>query len=123
MKRAILLALIRKGSAIHAVAVGVLGLVGVLVAVLILVGILIAVLVGVAVLSIVLILVLVLVVHFCSSEYLVEAAVPLRLAYPVFQHLSLSLKIRLTRSPEKMAAVMPPAVAFRPPVKIPGKPV
>ena len=112
---------LKKKSAVHAVLLGILGLVGVLVAVLILVGILIAVLVGVAVLSIV--LVLVLVVHFCSSECLVEAAVPLRLAYPVFQHLSLSLKIRLTRSPAKMAAVMPPAVAFRPPVKIPGKPV
>ena len=63
MKRAILLALIRKGSAVHAVAVGVLGLVGVLVlvAVLVLVGILVGVLILVG------ILVLVIVVHEDTS--------------------------------------------------------
>ena len=39
-----------------------------------------------------------------------------------FQALSFALKIRPTRSPAKMAMVMPPAVAFSPPVKIPRNP-
>ena len=39
-------------------------------------------------------------------------------ACPSFQDLSLALKRRLAIRPAKMAAVMPPAEAFSPPVKI-----
>ena len=45
------------------------------------------------------------------------------LAMTAFYDLSFGLKIRLTTRPERMATVMPPAVAFRPPVKIPRKPL
>ena len=86
-----------------------------LAAVLVLIGILVLILVAV------LILILVLVIHsvflrfiFCGhSAYLV---------CPEFQDLSLALKRKLASKPAKMAAVIPPAVAFSPPVKIPRKP-
>ena len=71
----------------------------------------------------ILIAVLVLIVHDSFLRSMVCGEGAAELACPVFQHLSLSLKIRLTNSPAKMAAVMPPAVAFSPPRKIPRKPV
>ena len=90
----------------------------VLVAVLILV--LVVVLVLILILIVVLILVLVLVIH---SEFLrlYLLGYP-RVVCPSFQALSLGRKITLTIKPAVIAAVMPPAVAFSPPVKMPRKP-
>ena len=95
----------------------------VLVGVVILIAVLVAILVGILVLGTVLIDVLVLIVHDSFLRSMVCGEGAAELACPVFQHLSLSLKIRLTNSPANMAAVMPPAVAFSPPRKIPRKPV
>ena len=89
----------------------------VLVAVLILVVVLVLILVLVVVL--VAIFVLAIHVHILQSTFHGLAAI---LAYPVFQDLSLALNIRLTTSPAKMATAIPPAQAFKPPVKIPRKP-
>ena len=101
----------------------VLPLAAVLVLVGILVLILIAVLVGIliTVLIAVLILILVLVIHslFLRFIYCGHSAY---LVCPEFQALSLALKRKLASKPAKMAAVMPPAAAFSPPVKIPRKP-
>ena len=44
------------------------------------------------------------------------------IGYPKYQDLSFGLNIRLVSSPATIAAVMPPAVAFNPPVSIPRKP-
>ena len=83
--------------------------------ILILVAILIFVL---AVILIVVLSTVVLIIHnlIPRLKYLRKPAV---LGYPLFYDLSFALKIRLTTSPKKIAAVIPPAVAFRPPVKIP----
>ena len=94
-------------------------LVGVLISILaivlaVLVGILIFVLIGVFV------LVLILIIH---HKYLLRC---LRkdacLGCPFFYDLSFALKNKLARSPAKIAAVMPPAAADNPPVKIPRNP-
>lgn len=45
-----------------------------------------------------------------------------RIVYPGIYDLSFALKIRPTKAPNTMAAVMPPAAAFRPPVNIPKNP-
>ena len=86
-------------------------------------AILVSVLISVLALSLlaVLILVLILIVHFYILR-LNNTALAATLAYPLFQDLSLALKIRLQRSPARIAAVIPPAEALRPPVKIPRKP-
>lgn len=78
------------------------------------VGVLVAILVGV--LSLV-----VLVVHSKILRFYIcgNAA---SIGYPKYQDLSFGLNIRLVRSPATIAAVMPPAVAFNPPVSIPRKP-
>lgn len=73
------------------------------------------------VLFVVLSLVLILVVHGFILR-LNDTALAATLAYPLFQDLSLALKIRLHSSPARIAAVIPPAEAFRPPVKMPRKP-
>lgn len=93
----------------------VLILVAVLVLILILILILIAALVGI------LILVLILVIHggFLQNYIYGLAAI---LACPVFQALSFGLKRMLARSPAAMAAVIPPAADFIPPVNIPRNP-
>ena len=93
-----------------------------LAAVLVLVVVLIVVLilvVVVLVLVVILILVLVLIIHnpFLHVFFWV---IPW-LVCPVIQDLSFALKIKLTMKPAAIAAVIPPAVAFRPPVKIPRK--
>ena len=94
-----------------------------LAAVLVLVGILIlvAVLIGILITFLVAVLILVLVIHsvFLRFIYCGHSAY---LVYPEFQALSLALKRKLASKPAKMAAVMPPAVAFSPPVKMPRKP-
>lgn len=92
-------------------------LAAVLVAVLI---ILILVLVALVILVLI-VLILILVVHgFFPPKYLYGLAAIL--AYPVIQDLSLALKIRLERSPAQMAAVIPPAEACSPPMKMPRNP-
>lgn len=73
------------------------------------------------VLLVVLSLVLILIVHGFILR-LNDTALAATLAYPLFQDLSLALKIRLHSSPARIAAVIPPAEAFRPPVKMPRKP-
>lgn len=79
------------------------------------------ILVLILVLVLILILVLILVIHkiFPPKIHYGLAAI---LACPVLQDLSLALKMRLAARPAVMAAVMPPALALRPPVKIPIKP-
>lgn len=103
----------------------------VLAVVLVLIVILILVLVAVTVLAVVLILVLVaaavlavvlvLVIHGLFLQIL-SCGRSAPLACPVLYDLSFALKIRLASNPANTAAVMPPAAAFRPPVKIPRNP-
>lgn len=69
----------------------------------------------------ILIIVLVLVIHNFVPPCNIIWVIPW-IVYPVFQALSLGLKRKLTKSPAVIAAVMPPAVALRPPVKIPKNP-
>ena len=85
-----------------------------LVVILVLIVVLIAVLI--------LILVLIAVFHwFISSEFhFADWSAPI--AYPLWHYLSLDLKISPANQPKTTAAAMPPAVAVRPPVKIPRKP-
>ena len=85
--------------------------------------ILIAVLVTalVAVLILVVVLISVLVVHCKILQYYI-CGMTAPVVCPFFQDLSFGLKIKLMRSPAVMAAVMPPAAAFNPPVKTPRKP-
>lgn len=92
-----------------------------LAAVLVLLLILIVVLVLILILIVVLILILVLVIHrnflrICTCGCAAE------LAFPKFQALSLARKMRLAKSPLVMATAMPPAVAFKPPMKMPRNP-
>ena len=92
----------------------------VLVLVLILIAVLVLILVLILILIAVLVLILI-VIHDFSSEnlYLRVTALPV---CPDFQDLSLALKIKLASSPAKIAAAIPPAQAFSPPVKIPRNP-
>lgn len=94
----------------------------VLVLILILVAVLVLVLILVLILVVVLVLILVLIVIHGSSSKLFFRGYAAKLAFPAFQLLSLSLKIRLTTRPQVIAAAIPPAVAFSPPVKIPRNP-
>ena len=87
----------------------------------VLAAVLVSVLVLILLVVLILILVLILIVHFYILR-LNNTALAATLAYPLFQDLSLALKIRLQRSPARIAAVIPPAEALRPPVKIPRKP-
>ena len=77
------------------------------------------------VLSVILILVvilgLVLVIHSVILQILFCGATA-SVVCPLFQDLSLGLKIRLPINPAMIAAQIPPAVAFNPPVSIPRKP-
>lgn len=101
----------------------VLVLVAILVAALVVVFILVLILVLVLVLIVVLgtVLVAILVIHvfflpkiMCGKTASIDC--------PDFQDLSLALKISPTNKPNTMAAAMPPAQAFRPPVKMPRNP-
>ena len=67
------------------------------------------------------ILVLVLVIHSIDPPMFIYGLAAM-LACPAFQDLSLGLKRKLASSPETIAAVIPPAVAFNPPVRMPRKP-
>ena len=101
-------------------AVSVLAVVLVLVAVLILIAVLVLVLVLVGLVLVILIR-LVLVVHSIASAFSVFG-IAVIIACPVFYDLSFARKKILASRPQRMAAVIPPAVAFRPPLRIPRKP-
>lgn len=83
--------------------------------------VLVLVVVLVVLIVLILIIVLVLVIHNFVPPCNVFGVIPW-IVYPVFQALSLGLKRKLTKSPAVIAAVIPPAVALRPPVKIPKNP-
>ena len=85
----------------------------ILIAVLILVLVLVVILVAV--------LVLILLVH---DKYLslFLCGIAVVIVFTKYQDLSLSLKMMETIRPERIAAVIPPALAFSPPVSIPMKP-
>ena len=68
----------------------------------------------------VLVLILVLLIH-CVFLRLLHLGFP-KVVCPNVQDLSLALNIKLTNRPATIAAVIPPAVAFNPPVKIPSAP-
>ena len=83
--------------------------------------VLIAVLILLVLIAILILLILILVIHgkflrkvICGRTAVIDC--------PKIQLLSFGLKIRLTASPAAMAAVIPPAVAFNPPVNMPIKP-
>ena len=83
--------------------------------------ILIAILILLVLIAILILLILILVIHgkflrkvICGRTAVIDC--------PKIQLLSFGLKIRLTASPAAMAAVIPPAVAFNPPVNMPIKP-
>lgn len=105
------------------VPIHILAVVLVLVAVLLIAAVLVVILILVVVLAVAVVLVLILVlVHGKSSVICLFCGIAAGVACPFSQLLSLSLKIKLTRSPAIMAAVMPPAQALSPPVKMPRKP-
>ena len=83
--------------------------------------VLIAILILLVLIAILILLILILVIHgkflrkvICGRTAVIDC--------PKIQLLSFGLKIRLTASPAAMAAVIPPAVAFNPPVNMPIKP-
>ncbi len=76
----------------------------------------------VLVVLVLIVLVLVLIVVHDSSSKRSFRGVAAMVAFPGFYDLSLSLKIKLAIKPLTTAAVIPPAVAFRPPVRIPRNP-
>lgn len=79
------------------------------------------VLILVLILIVVLVLIFILVIHVRSSN-LVLCGCSAMLFCPLFQDLSLALKRMLAIRPEKTAVVIPDALAFRPPEKIPRNP-
>ncbi len=117
--------------ALAAVFVTLLVFVAVLVVVLILVAVLIVGLIAVLIVAlvavlivalvVVLILITVLIIHCLYPPDIVmrHAAT---IACPIFQALSFGLNKKLASKPAVMAAVIPPAVAFKPPMKMPRKP-
>lgn len=91
-----------------------------LAAVFVLIIVLILIFVLVVVLILIVVLVLVLIIHRKFLR-LYHLGYP-KIVYPFTYDLSLALKIKLTNNPATIAAVIPPAVAFSPPVKIPITP-
>ena len=88
---------------------------------LILIAVLILVLILVLVVILVAVLVLILLVH---DKYLslFLCGIAVVIVFTKYQDLSLSLKMMETIRPERIAAVIPPALAFSPPVRIPMTP-
>lgn len=82
---------------------------------------LIVILVLILILLVVLILIAILLIHGYSSK-ISSCGLAAIIECPNFYALSLGLKIKLARRPAITATVIPPAQAFRPPVKIPRKP-
>ena len=96
----------------------------VLIVVLVLVAALIAILILVTILVLILIIILILVLivvhdYFLQSFNLRHSAT---VVCPKFYALSRALNMKLIRSPAVIAAVMPPAAAFKPPVSTPISP-
>ena len=91
----------------------------VLVLILALILVLIAVLILVVLILILVVLVSILIVHICTSVILRLSAA---LVFVKCQDLSLALNTNDTISPHTIAAVIPPVVAFKPPINIPRKP-
>lgn len=83
--------------------------------------ILVLVILVVLILVLVVLIVLVLIIHGISSVIFL-CGIAAIIDCPIYQDLSLALKRRLAKRPAVTAAVMPPAVAFRPPVNTPKKP-
>ena len=76
-----------------------------------------------AVLVLILVLALILVaIHVMILQIMVFTAGPLGEVCPKTQDLSFALKKRLASSPAATAAVIPPAVALSPPVRVPKNP-
>ena len=106
---------IRRGS-------GLLPAVPALAALILVLAVLILVLV-LAVLILILVLALILVaIHVMILQNMVFTAGPLGEVCPKTQDLSFALKKRLASSPAATAAVIPPAVALSPPVRVPKNP-
>ena len=80
------------------------------------------VLVLLIVLILVVLVVLILVIHSCFLQIYLYCGRAARVVYPNIYALSFALKIKLTIKPLTIAAVIPPAVDFKPPVKTPRKP-
>ena len=80
-------------------------------------------LVLIVVLILLVLLILILVIHSNATSVLYLCGMTAEIAYPEFQDLSFALKIRLASRPAVMAAAIPPAVAFRPPVSTPRNPL
>lgn len=76
----------------------------------------------VLIILILVILLILLVIHCCFLQFYLYCGFTARIVYPNIYALSFALNIRLTISPNTMAAVMPPAVDFSPPVKTPRRP-
>ena len=89
--------------------------------ILVVVLVLVAVLVLVTVLVVVLVLILVVHLHFLRNSLFHGFAA--KVVCPAGQDLSFALNRNAAVNPATMAAVMPPALLFRPPVKIPRKPL
>ena len=71
---------------------------------------------------VVLVVLILLVIHDCILHIFLYCERAARLICPGIQDLSLALKSRLTSKPLTIAAVIPPAVDFNPPVKTPSSP-
>ena len=84
--------------------------------------ILVVLVVLVLIILILVILLILLVIHCCFLQFYLYCGFTARVVYPNIYALSFALNIRLTISPNTMAAVMPPAVDFSPPVKTPRRP-
>lgn len=98
-----------------------LAAVSVLVVLILVVVLVVLIMVVVLIILVVLVLISVLVIHVQLPPNL-SCGLTAELACPAFQDLSLGLKIKLVRRPMTIAAVIPPAAAFSPPVKIPRNP-
>lgn len=68
----------------------------------------------------VVLLITVLIVHNSNLQIICVSAI---VACPNYQDLSFALNSKPARSPANIAAVIPPAVALRPPVNTPRRPV
>ncbi len=105
-------------QAIVSLAVVLILLIAVLIALVVLVVLLVVIL---AVLVLIVLLIL-LVIHNYFLQVYLYCGRAARLICPKIQDLSFALKIRLTTRPLTIAAVIPPAVDFSPPVNTPSNP-
>lgn len=103
-------------------AVVVLVLVTVLVFVTIFVTVLIVVVLIAVLVVVIVVIVLITVFHFWNPPAFLFCGSAAQIVYPAAAYLSFGLKINAIRLANTTAAAMPPAVAFKPPVKIPNQP-